>query len=226
MPAPLAVDMLAYAIDTPAPATVIVISGDRDFVYAVSTLRLRQYQVVVIAPASAHSSLRVRASEIYDWDYEVLGKAPPATPRDFSSNARGWADPDGSVLRPGHHPTPSSGASVKLNYRTVRRESVTYGNVSFSDPKPSRQDASAQGGNVHGAGRRPAPLPFTYPATPVSERRTTIRSSPVERGSFAGTGTRPEPSSPACSSWRDLSVTPSLEPGPLPPISPAAQAST
>lgn len=68
------VDMLTYAIDTPAPATIILISGDRDFVYAVSVLRFRRYNVVVIAPGSAHVSLKSRASEILDWDHDVLGK--------------------------------------------------------------------------------------------------------------------------------------------------------
>lgn len=66
--------MLTYAIDTPAPATIILISGDRDFVYAVSVLRFRRYHVVVIAPGSAHASLKSRASEILDWDHDVLGK--------------------------------------------------------------------------------------------------------------------------------------------------------
>ena len=66
--------MLTYAIDTPAPATIILISGDRDFVYAVSVLRFRRYHVVVIAPGSAHATLKSRASEILDWDHDVLGK--------------------------------------------------------------------------------------------------------------------------------------------------------
>ncbi|KAF9533387.1 hypothetical protein CPB83DRAFT_471557 [Crepidotus variabilis] len=34
----LIVDMLAYAIDTPSPATVVIITGDRDFAYALSIL--------------------------------------------------------------------------------------------------------------------------------------------------------------------------------------------
>lgn len=68
------VDMLTYAIDKPAPATLIVISGDRDFVYAVSVLRWRRYRVVLVAPNSAHASLRSQASAILDWEADVLGK--------------------------------------------------------------------------------------------------------------------------------------------------------
>lgn len=66
--------MLAYAIDTPAPATLVLISGDRDFVYAVSVLRWRQYRVVLVAPDSAHCSLRSQASTTLDWEYDILGK--------------------------------------------------------------------------------------------------------------------------------------------------------
>ncbi|KAI0687190.1 NYN domain-containing protein [Cytidiella melzeri] len=66
------VDMMTFAMDNEAPATVIVLSGDRDFVYAISTLRLRGYHVVVIAPKQGHINLRYRASEVLDWDVLVL----------------------------------------------------------------------------------------------------------------------------------------------------------
>jgi NYN domain len=59
---------MAHAIDHPAPGTIILISGDRDFVYAVSTLRLRRYQVVVIASSQMHISLQRQASLVYAWN--------------------------------------------------------------------------------------------------------------------------------------------------------------
>ena len=66
------VDMFTFAIDTPPPATIIIITGDRDFVYAVSTLGLRLYRVVVITPYTAHISLTRQAAEIVDWESEIL----------------------------------------------------------------------------------------------------------------------------------------------------------
>lgn len=71
------VDMIAYAIDHPAPATVLVISASPDFAYAISTLRLRKYRVVLVCPSSVHSSLIMQASVHLDWNTEVLGKNPP-----------------------------------------------------------------------------------------------------------------------------------------------------
>lgn len=66
--------MLAYAMDHPAPATLILISGDRDFAYAVSILRLRRYNVVVIAlpVPGAHISLKSQASLYLDWNVDVM----------------------------------------------------------------------------------------------------------------------------------------------------------
>ncbi|TFY68934.1 hypothetical protein EVJ58_g724 [Rhodofomes roseus] len=72
------VDMMAYAIDTQAPATIILISGDRDFVYAVSVLCLRQYRLIVLAPHAAHASLKAQASVVYSWPADVVPEAPSA----------------------------------------------------------------------------------------------------------------------------------------------------
>ncbi|KAL5533071.1 hypothetical protein ACEPAF_4847 [Sanghuangporus sanghuang] len=67
------VDMLAFAIDRPAPACIVLITGDRDFAYAAAILKLRGYRIIVISPASnAHTSLKVQADELYDWQTDVL----------------------------------------------------------------------------------------------------------------------------------------------------------
>lgn len=66
--------MLAYAIDNAAPSTIVLISGDRDFVYAVSVLRQRRYKIILIAPPSTHVSLRSQASVVFDWNLAILRK--------------------------------------------------------------------------------------------------------------------------------------------------------
>ncbi|KAG1732627.1 NYN domain-containing protein [Suillus paluster] len=72
------VDMLAYAIDNPSPATIILIAGDRDYAYAISTLRLRQYNVILIVPPTISQSLESQASLVVDWNFAVLGKRTKA----------------------------------------------------------------------------------------------------------------------------------------------------
>ncbi|KIO31654.1 hypothetical protein M407DRAFT_19393 [Tulasnella calospora MUT 4182] len=74
----LLVDMLAFAMDNPAPAVIMLISGDRDFAYAVSVLRHRKYDVVlVIPPQDAHITLRSQATVALDWRFDILNQDNP-----------------------------------------------------------------------------------------------------------------------------------------------------
>ena len=69
--------MLAHAIDNAAPSTIVLISGDRDFAYALSILRFRRYRIVLITLSNAHQSLRAQASISFDWVSEVLEPIDP-----------------------------------------------------------------------------------------------------------------------------------------------------
>lgn len=82
--------MLAFAIDQPAPAAIVVITGDRDFAYAVSILRLRGYEMIVIVPpVTSHVSLRMHASVVFDWRRDVLEsrRAVPKSGEDATVSA-------------------------------------------------------------------------------------------------------------------------------------------
>lgn len=80
------VDLLAFAIDNPSPATIILISGDRDFVYAISVLRHRRYRVVLIVPKyNTHIALKSQANSVLEWQYDILQMPPPH----FSAGASG-----------------------------------------------------------------------------------------------------------------------------------------
>ncbi|KAG2020706.1 hypothetical protein CC2G_006015 [Coprinopsis cinerea AmutBmut pab1-1] len=90
------VDMLAHAIDHPAPRTFILISGDRDFAYALSTLRLRRYKVVLVTLPNAHASLKAQATTCLDWFTDVVDiiTPPPSSPkksgRTYFTGNTGW----------------------------------------------------------------------------------------------------------------------------------------
>ena len=66
--------MLAFAVDHSAPATIILVTGDRDYAYAVSTLKLRKYRVILVVPSSPHTSpsLESQASLVIDWSVAAL----------------------------------------------------------------------------------------------------------------------------------------------------------
>ena len=75
----LSVDIMAFIKDNSPPATIILISGDRDFAYLLSTLRWRKYKVVLISNSfMTHESLTAQASVVYDWQSEIL-KAQPTS---------------------------------------------------------------------------------------------------------------------------------------------------
>lgn len=87
--------MMAHAIDNPAPTTIMLISGDRDFIYAVSILSLRRYRVVLLAPRAAYSGLKAQASAVYNWPDDFLPELPPSA-RDChasQTNASGSCHP-------------------------------------------------------------------------------------------------------------------------------------
>jgi hypothetical protein len=99
---------MAFVKDNPAPATIILISGNRDFAYLLSTIRWRKYNVVLITNSSTtHESLTAPASLVYDWQSDVLKTRPSSKPpshrssREYSTSisfptTRGLDNPPGS----------------------------------------------------------------------------------------------------------------------------------
>ncbi|KAJ7582917.1 NYN domain-containing protein [Mycena floridula] len=67
------VDMFTYALEKSPPCTLVLITGDRDFAYAVSVLRLRGYNVVLISSQSP--AWKSQASACFDWNTEVVEKS-------------------------------------------------------------------------------------------------------------------------------------------------------
>jgi hypothetical protein len=64
---------MAYALDnTPQTTALVVITGDRDFAYAISMLQNRGYRVVAIVPTASHASVRANASTVVDWTSAIL----------------------------------------------------------------------------------------------------------------------------------------------------------
>ena len=73
------VDIMAFVKDNSPPATIILISGDRDFAYLLSTIRWRKYNVVLISNTlMTHESLTAQASVVYDWKSDILKARPPS----------------------------------------------------------------------------------------------------------------------------------------------------
>ncbi|KAL1675074.1 NYN domain-containing protein [Schizophyllum commune] len=101
----LQTDMLVFALDHPAPATIVLISGDRDFAYVASILRRRMYNVVLICHSTPgpHKSLLQQVSTHVDWNTQVLGLTSSSLDHLRRPSAQASAP-----LRPALPPAPSN----------------------------------------------------------------------------------------------------------------------
>lgn len=104
---------MAHAIDNPAPWTFVLISGDRDFAYAISVLRLRRYQIVLFSPPTAHISLKSQATTCLDWSNVLQRLKSPQ----MSGQKRGPTSISQSVL-----PTTPIGAAANLQGPSKERD--------------------------------------------------------------------------------------------------------
>uniref|UniRef100_A0A5B7C9P4 NYN domain-containing protein n=1 Tax=Davidia involucrata TaxID=16924 RepID=A0A5B7C9P4_DAVIN len=70
------VDMLFWAVDNPAPANYLLISGDRDFSNALHQLRMRRYNILLAQPLQASTALIAAAKSVWLWSSLVAGGSP------------------------------------------------------------------------------------------------------------------------------------------------------
>ncbi|CAK9145275.1 unnamed protein product [Ilex paraguariensis] len=70
------VDMLFWAVDNPAPANYLLISGDRDFSNALHQLRMRRYNILLAQPVKASAALVAAAKSVWHWTSLVVGGNP------------------------------------------------------------------------------------------------------------------------------------------------------
>ncbi|CAL1398757.1 unnamed protein product [Linum trigynum] len=70
------VDMLFWAVDNPAPANYLLISGDRDFSNALHQLRFRRYNILLAKPQKASVPLVAAATAVWLWSSLCTGGAP------------------------------------------------------------------------------------------------------------------------------------------------------
>ncbi|KAL1216227.1 hypothetical protein V5N11_018678 [Cardamine amara subsp. amara] len=70
------VDMLFWALDNPAPANFMLISGDRDFSNALHGLRMRRYNILLAQPQKASAPLIHAAKTVWLWTSLSAGGIP------------------------------------------------------------------------------------------------------------------------------------------------------
>lgn len=112
------VDMLFWAVDNPAPASYVLISGDRDFSNALHQLRLRRYNILLAQPQQASAALVAAAKTVWLWTSLSAGEAPLShcESKTFANNRNGGLSHCGtSAIQV------SNASSSQLNHSSVDR---------------------------------------------------------------------------------------------------------
>ncbi|KNA19581.1 hypothetical protein SOVF_059810 isoform A [Spinacia oleracea] len=149
------VDMLFWAVDNPAPANYLLISGDRDFANALHQLRMRRYNILLAQPFKASAALVAAAKSVWLWTNLVEG-GPPRTGNDSPPSNNGW----------------SASSNFPTNLDPSARsksDSVANQRVQYQYPCPSRPSSvpmyfNPAAGNVY------PPTATNYPVHPAMSR--------------------------------------------------------
>lgn len=90
------VDMLFWAVDNPAPANYLLISGDRDFSNALHQLRMRRYNILLAQPQKASAPLVAAAKSVWLW-MSLSAGGPPISSAESSQLANGIPTSDPQI---------------------------------------------------------------------------------------------------------------------------------
>ncbi|OMO82248.1 hypothetical protein COLO4_23147 [Corchorus olitorius] len=121
------VDMLFWAVDNPAPANYLLISGDRDFSNALHQLRMRRYNILLAQPLKASAPLVAAAKSVWLW-MSLSAGGPPLPSGESSKLANGQNSFSSEML---YNSTPE-----KVQYSqppVFSSENVTLGNQNISN---------------------------------------------------------------------------------------------
>ena len=217
-------DAVVAACEESPPTTFVFISGDRDLAYTISTIRTRQYRVILLAPVTAHPDLKAQASVSLDFTRTVLGihsdeflgdgyGGPAPLP---SSSARQ------TTFNPPQPPLASSNFAFDFPFQRVAQRNPVFPRPldsefsPFSTPQPEAKKPRTQSFTFAYSPHVPSTLPKTVdrPESPVGPR--SFPSQDKERETY------PRPLSPQKPFDAQREPTPEREKSPSPMTAPAA----
>ncbi|KAG6644887.1 uncharacterized protein LOC122317907 [Carya illinoinensis] len=138
------VDMLFWAVDNPAPANFMLISGDTDFSNALHQLRMRRYNILLAQPQNASAPLIAAAKTVWLWT---------------SLSARGHplSSGESSQFANGHHTSNLETSQYQLYESIQLSQPMIYSsseNLSFGNQRPSGSERVGDNKNKGKNGRK------------------------------------------------------------------------
>lgn len=131
-------DVLAFILDSmPLASTVIWLTGNSEFAYTVSMLRLRKHKVILIGPSASKTPQFSGAGTCWlSWDYEVLHQRAPTDAASPSIRGSPSQSPKSKPISADATPMGMSPAGAPLLTKSV------------SPPPPSRVSPPRTNGSL------------------------------------------------------------------------------
>ncbi|KAJ0236335.1 putative endonuclease or glycosyl hydrolase with C2H2-type zinc finger domain-containing protein [Hirschfeldia incana] len=133
------VDMLLWAVDNPAPANIMLISGDRDFSNALHQLSMRRYTILLAHPTHASAPLVAAAKNVWLWTSLASG-GPPLTSGESSGPV------NNPVSEPAQSSKPTGSSSVAGDINVTSSDSFR---AHLSDKRHTSQVAFVASHKAH-----------------------------------------------------------------------------
>ncbi|XP_030529426.1 uncharacterized protein LOC115740149 [Rhodamnia argentea] len=153
------VDMLFWAVDNPAPANYLLISGDRDFSNALHQLRMRRYNILLAQPQKASAPLQAAAKTVWLWTSLVAGGPPLTSVNSQQLGNNAFVSSSSDTL-----PVPVSKSFPMKQSGDVHCESSHLGNQKFpnmgkgNEPKHNKGKGNWKNSVHHGSKNSSAPF--------------------------------------------------------------------
>ncbi|KAG6751460.1 hypothetical protein POTOM_043648 [Populus tomentosa] len=170
------VDMLFWAVDNPAPANYLLISGDRDFSSALHQLRMRRYNILLAQPKAASVPLVAAAKNVWLWTSLLAGGRPLPEGESQQLRSKNYTSSPGTTQIPGSggaaqmkEPVDSySGKPYVANQKSPSTSRGARGRANTIQRNPSQTKAS-----------KTTNTPF-YPSAPPPMPNATQIKEPVD----------------------------------------------
>ena len=120
-------DMLLWAVDNPAPANYLLISGDGDFSNAIHQLRMRKYNILLAQPVYA-PALAAAATNVWQRTTLAAGRSPP----EFAFSTK--------TLRPISKPISANQPDFSDAHANTNTNATASATQSLSNPKTKAID--------------------------------------------------------------------------------------
>ncbi|XP_030471484.2 uncharacterized protein LOC115689549 [Syzygium oleosum] len=151
------VDMLFWAVDNPAPANYLLISGDRDFSNALHQLRMRRYNILLAQPQKASAPLVAAAKSVWLWTNLAGGESPLASGESLQLVNGNYPCITGMLQNPTYEPTQTS--------QLLTSDSMSLSSVRYQTSTTGRFGDSTHSANGKQVWRSPTPSSMTRAAS-------------------------------------------------------------